>query len=239
MPIAARFPRSIDIQRPLPPSFAVLAALAALMAGAAYCMGYSLLSGSSNEWARAIGWSAGAVLPWLIAFELIKRRPNARWPAIVLSLVVTGAISLGIEAAVDRWIWGTQPAPVALQLLRRLPAIGVVLMLLGFGRSSDAAESQADTAPIPATGLRLVRAADNYVELHFAGHMEMRRETLARMEKRLSGHGFVRVHRSLLVHPRSVVRIQDGGRTPALVLDDGTCLPTGERYRAALRHFVP
>ena len=237
MTTAAHSPRIFDIRRPLPPLAATVAGLLALVAGASYCMGYAALSGSTNDWARAISWSAGAVLPWLVAFEWIKRRGTTAWLPILLILAATALVSLGIEAAIDRLIWDQGSSPVALQLLRRLPAVGVAVLLLALreARRRDETELQ----PVVAADLRFVRAADNYVELHFGAHMEMQRETLARMERRLGGQGFVRVHRSLLVHPRGVARIDAGGRTPSLILDDGTRLPTGERYRAALRHFVP
>jgi hypothetical protein len=236
---AARLPHMFDIRRPLTPTGSIVVGLAVLCAGAAYCMGYSVLSGGTNEWTRALSWSAGAVLPWLVAFEWIKRRGTTAWPSILLTLAATGLLSLGIEGAIGRLIWAKSSSPVALQLLRRLPAISVVALLLALRGAGRGALSAGEIVPVAATDLRYVRAADNYVELHFPGRMEMQRETLARMEKRLAGQGFVRVHRSLLVHPRSVVRIEAGGRTPLLILDDGTRLPTGERYRTALRHFVP
>lgn len=232
------------IERPLSPAAALAVGAAVLIAGASYCMGYAILSGGTNEWTRAIGWSAGAVLPWLVAFEAIKwieSRQALRWRAILLMLVATGLASLALEAAIDRWIWGGAPSLLPLQLLRRLPAIAVLLVLLfarralGVRAGSEAADPETPAVP----GLRFVRAADNYVELHFASAMQMQRETLNRTERRLARHGFVRVHRSILVHPRHVAAVESGGRTPVLVLDDGARLPTGERYRAALRHFVP
>ena len=244
-PLQRRFEARRLLEQPLSTRWAAGAGLVVLFAGAAYCMGYALLSGGANEWARAIGWSAGAVLPWLGAFELIKRLERARapfgWSATLLLLVAAGMFSLGLEAAIDNWIWGATPAPVPLQLLRRLPAVAVLLLLVLMRRSVQAQQArQEEERAAPAlAGLRFVRAADNYVELHFVERMRMERETLSRMERRLSRHGFVRVHRSILVHPRHVTRLEPGGRTPSLVLDDGVRLPTGERYREALRHFVP
>ena len=233
------------VERPLSPPLALALGLIILLAGAAYCMGYAILSGGTNAWARAIGWSAGAVLPWLVAFVAVKRLERGRapldWRAVAALLALTGLASLALEAAIDRWLWGTAPAPVPLQLLRRLPAVGVLMLLLWARRAirrqqGDLAD---DARPLPLGQLRYARAADNYVELYFAGRMQMERATLGGMERRLARHGFVRVHRSILVHPRHVVRLERGGRTPMLVLDDGSRLPTGERYREAIRHFVP
>lgn len=232
------------LTRPLAPVAAALWLLGALAAGAAYCMGYAILSGGSNAWARAFGWSAGAVLPWAIVFEAVKRwearRAPLRWEVVAPILAGTGLVSLAFEAGIDRWIWNSPAAPLGLQLLRRLPAIGIVLLLLIARRSAvGPAGAVQDEAPPPALAeLRYVRAADNYVELHYARGMRMERETLNRMEQRLRPRGFVRVHRSILVHPRHVTGVEPG-RSPALVLDDGTRLPTGRRYQQAVRHFVP
>ena len=233
------------VARPLPPLAAALLYTAALWAGAAYCMGYAALSGTANEWARAIGWSTGAVLPWVVAFEGVKRwearHPPLRWVAIGVAMLATGLLSLGLEIAIDRWVWNGHLAPLGLTLLRRLPAIGIFLLLLAARRgvATPQAQSADEGSALAPTGLRYVRAADNYVELHYAGGMRMERATLSAMERRLRRHGFIRVHRSILVHPRHVGRLEAGGRSPALLLDDGTRLPTGERYRAAIRHFVP
>lgn len=234
------------IADPLPPGRALAITAAALIAGAAYCMGYAILSGGTNAWARAIGWSIGAVLPWLVLLEIVKRHESRvgrlSLLQIIAAVTATGIISLVVEYAIDTIVWNSTPAPLGLQLLRRAPPIGLVLLLLMLaGRSSDGAMQERDDAPgvIDPAGLRIVRAADNYVELHYAGRTTLRRETLRAVEAGLRPYGFVRVHRSVLVHPRHVVRVEAGGRTPVLVLDDGTRLPTGERYRETIRHFVP
>jgi hypothetical protein len=231
------------IARPLPAAPAAIALVATLGAGAAYCMGYELLSGGTQEWLRALGWSAGAVLPWALAFEGVKHwetgREPLRWPRLLLVLIGTGLVSLALEAAIDRWIWGGHAAPVGLQLLRRIPAVGVVTLLLIARRTPPSSPSREPELAPALADLRYVRAADNYVELHYRGRMRMERATLSHMEQYLRGRGFVRVHRSILVHPRHVVGLEPGGRAPALVLEDGTRLPTGRRYREALRHFVP
>ena len=172
----------IDIRRPLPPAAIVLAGLAVLVAGAAYCMGYSMLSGSTNDWARSLSWSAGAVLPWLAAFEWIKRRGLTARAPILLVLVATGLVSLGIELAIDRLVWAKPSSTVALQLLRRLPAIGVMVVLLALRNVGRTSGREADAVPLAATDLRFVRAADNYVELHFAGE-------LLRLDRLVRGRG--------------------------------------------------
>ncbi len=82
-----------------------------------------------------------------------------------------------------------------------------------------------------------VEAAGNYVELHLTGHAKplLLRGTLTDYEKRVSGHGIVRVHRSRLVnryHLREVAPTPSGDLR--LTLSDGRHIAASRRYRAAL-----
>ena len=52
---------------------------------------------------------------------------------------------------------------------------------------------------LPVDDVRWIEAAANYVELHTAGGSHLVRMTLAETEARLSGQGFSRIHRGLLV----------------------------------------
>jgi two-component system LytT family response regulator len=80
-----------------------------------------------------------------------------------------------------------------------------------------------------------VEAADNYLRLHAGAHEHLARGTLRWLEARLAGHGFLRIHRSLLVNPAVVreLRPQAGGAVE-LVLHDGTLLLAARAYRSAL-----
>lgn len=215
-----------------------------LFAGASYCMGYAILSGNSNDWLHALGWSIGAVIPWLIAFELLKRIELGKpapiiWSWVVLMLLLTGIASLLLEALIDDLVWGDPRAPLGLAVLRRLPAVAIVLVLIAATRQSDRA-TMPSNEPIGALASHLVyvRAADNYLELHFANRMIMRRQTLASAERELTVLGFVRIHRSILVHPKHFVVATIAGK-PHAVAENGQMLPFGSRYRDSIRHFVP
>ncbi len=84
-----------------------------------------------------------------------------------------------------------------------------------------------------------VEAADNYVKLH-AGKVEhLMRETMGSVEQRLAGAGFVRISRSLIVHPRTVRELQPlfhGDQ--AVILKDGTRLTMSRTHRDALDKLV-
>ena len=75
-----------------------------------------------------------------------------------------------------------------------------------------------------------VSAAGNYVELR-AGHRTIvHRSSIAAVESELSPHGFVRIHRSLLVRRDRIAKV----RPQDIILHDGTHLKVGKRYRTAL-----
>lgn len=84
-----------------------------------------------------------------------------------------------------------------------------------------------------------VEAADNYVKLHAARAEHLMRETLSSIEQRLAGAGFVRISRSVIVHPRVVRELQPlfhGDQ--AVLLKDGTRLTLSRTHRDALDKLV-
>jgi DNA-binding LytR/AlgR family response regulator len=58
----------------------------------------------------------------------------------------------------------------------------------------------------------------------------VQRASIGALERDLAKHGFVRIHRSMLVRRDRIARV----RPQDVVLHDGTLLPVGKRYRAAL-----
>lgn len=84
-----------------------------------------------------------------------------------------------------------------------------------------------------------VEAADNYVKLHLGKTEHLMRETMASIEQRLAGAGFVRISRSVIVHPRAVRELQPlfhGDQ--AVILKDGTRLTMSRTHRDALDKLV-
>jgi DNA-binding LytR/AlgR family response regulator len=184
-----------------------------------------------------------AVLPWLFVFETIKHVEHQRgilgWGVIAGFLTATAIASLLLEHAVDRLVWNSASSPVALSLLRRLPAIGIVILFVLLSRRK-AKKTVADShalAPI-ADEIFHISAADNYLELHFADHMVMQRQTLQSAEAELVPLGYLRIHRSTLANVKHIEWVNWKGRG-VVVLKNGKELAIGSRYRDALRHFVP
>jgi hypothetical protein len=235
--------------RPLPPPLLVPAAAIVLVAGAAYCLGYEGLSGGIGLWPLSLLWSAYGVWPWFFLFEYVKRREesaDAPLPlaTIALLLVATGAFSVAMEFLVDA-LRGGHAASIGLQLLRRLPAIGATLLLLllarrerrsGEARGGQAlAEDEAETLRRHAADILWIRAADNYLELHFQGKVWTRRITMRDAAALLEPLGFVRIHRSFIVNRAHVEAVAPGKSGPEVRVADGTKLPTGRAFSANVR----
>jgi two-component system, LytTR family, response regulator len=80
-----------------------------------------------------------------------------------------------------------------------------------------------------------VEADGDYVTLHTGEKSYLLRESLRNMESRLGPHGFRQIHRSCLVSLRRIRELlaNDHGDYDA-VLDNGTRLKVGRRYKDAL-----
>jgi len=80
-----------------------------------------------------------------------------------------------------------------------------------------------------------VEAADNYSRVHLAGRELLVRGTLSSFAAQLEPHGFLRIHRSLLVNPEAVRELvpQRSGEV-VLLLRGGTRLTSSRAYRRAI-----
>jgi two-component system LytT family response regulator len=80
-----------------------------------------------------------------------------------------------------------------------------------------------------------VEAAGDYVTIHAAGKPHLVRDSLRNIEARLAAHGFLRIHRSILVKLgciRELVAKDSGDHE--VVLHDGTTLRLSRNYKDAL-----
>jgi len=88
---------------------------------------------------------------------------------------------------------------------------------------------------LPPSEILWVEAAGNYIEFHTPTRTHLVRGTLAAWDARLSGRGFVRVHRSRLVNRARVAAIKPTASGDVeITLDDGRSLAGSRRYRDAL-----
>jgi two-component system LytT family response regulator len=79
-----------------------------------------------------------------------------------------------------------------------------------------------------------IEAADNHVIVHVGKEAHRFRRTMEQTLERLPPDRFVRAHRSTIVNLSRVRQVHDWFGGYLLVLADGTKLPTGRQYRAAV-----
>lgn len=216
------------LYQPLSPARAVLLAVAAIAAVTVYCLAYTALSGTPESPLDGIRWASVYVVPFLLAFEALKRTTHPLGQALVLAASI--AASMALQAVFYR------VGALGFEVIGRLPPAGLALLLAWTG-PLVAARLTRPSQPAAAGGLPLaperidwVAAAGNYVELHAGGRIVLWRAPLAAVEAALAPHGFVRIHRSRLVAERAVAKV----RATDVVLHGGRSLATGARYRAAL-----
>lgn len=215
--------------------------LAVWFLGAAYCHGYQYLrSGITGSWSGSLTWSAIAVVPWFALFEWAKQprgiaalhRPRALG-ALVLGIA---AFSVALEYAVNFCV-GDTTGHLGLLIMRRLPAIGVTVLLLALTRKAVLRRPPAH-APVELGGIAgsidWIEAADNYVEVHLGSRVLLLRMTMRMAERELRSRGFLRIHRRFLVN-RSRVQAVIGSNGDRRVRVAGKDLPVGSRYATDLR----
>jgi two-component system LytT family response regulator len=78
-----------------------------------------------------------------------------------------------------------------------------------------------------------IKAAGNYVEVHFNGRTKLLRMTLHQARRALPSGEFVQIHRSVLVNTSRIAHVDARQRTVRLA--DGATLTVGETFRMNLR----
>ena len=208
------------------------------LSGAAYCHGYhQLLTGSAAEWTGSLTWSAIAVVPWFALFEWSKQpqgQEATRRPSTLIALVLgIAGLSILLEYAAN-YCLGEVTDRFGLLVMRRLPAIGAALLLIALTRKAllrQPPNARAVEIGAIAAAIDWVEAADNYIQLHCAGKVTLRRMTMQEAERLLRGHGFVRIHRRYLVNR---ARIAEAGDR-MMRLTSGEELPIGSAFAGNLR----
>ncbi len=213
------------LRDPLPPGRLALLSAGVAAAVAIYCLGYTALAGRAETVGQSFSWAIVNVLPWIPALEFAKRAE--RWTGVALALAAGLAASLilgllMIEANGSLWF----------ETWRRLPALAAVTVAAIALRWTNSRARRAANDPLPLLPRQIdwVRAAGNYVELRAGGRTIVHRSSIGAAERDLAEHGFVRIHRSILVRRDRIARV----RPQDVVLVDGTQLKTGKRYRSDL-----
>ncbi len=216
------------IRHPLAIDRAVLTAVVIVAAVTLYCLAYTALAGRAESPMEGVRWALVNIVPFFAAFEAAKR--TGSWRNRVFLVAAALAVSLALDAMA-----GATGAP-GFAIVRRLPAVALVIALLLIGRFvTRLAATPPDAGSVG--NLRAVlrdtdwiSAAGNYVELHRAGRTTLHRAPLRSVEARLALEGFVRIHRSTLVRRNRIASV----RAVDVVLVDGTSLKIGKRYRSRL-----
>ncbi len=179
-------------------------------------------------------------MPEVDGFEVIRLRTPERMPATVFLTAYDQFAIRGFEAAAhDYLVKPVSEARFAVtmrRLVRRLGATG------------PAGTAVAHAIPVPTSRgtivLRLhdidwIEAAGNYARIWSAGRSYLLRESLGRLERRVSRSGFARAHRQALVRIGGVRAVQasPGGELIA-VLACGTEIPVSRRRRASFSTAV-
>jgi hypothetical protein len=211
------------LRRPLSPGRLLALAGAVTLTVALYCVAYTALAGRPDSYPQALGWAIANICPWLIALEVGKRLET--WTTVALTLAAALIVSLAFG-----YILGVSAEPLLFEAVRRVPALGASAVAIGLLRSRVGQKTSSQPMKLLPRQIDWVRAAGNYVEVRAGGTTIVQRASIGLVERELATHGFVRIHRSTLVRRDRIARI----RPQDVVLHDGTHLPVGKRYRAAL-----
>jgi hypothetical protein len=221
---AAKVPSMFDLlRRQLSPEQLLALAGTATLTVALYCVAYTALAGRPDSYREALGWAIVNIGPWLVAIEMGKRAPSGI--TVALTLAAALIVSLGFG-----YMLGVSAEPLPFEAVRRVPALGASVAVIGLLRSRVGQKTSSEPMKLLPRQIDWVRAAGNYVEIRAGGTTVVQRASIGAVERELAAHGFVRIHRSMLVCRDRIARI----RPQDVVLHDGTHLPVGKRYRAAL-----
>ncbi len=242
------------------------AALLLAAAATSYCLLSGLANGVAARPSLSVVWGAMMVLVPVATCAVLRswrRQPSAsRWSkATGCAVIVAGGVAMLVcgEKLLALLYWGRPWGDFFGHFTIRSPMgllMFAVVALPGWLRPHprsrlSAAPASASTCVILTVPTRIgeqlvvadqvlrAKAAGNYVELHTACECHLIRTTLSALADRLSGSGFVRVHRSALVNRRHVSRFdRDPKGEWRLRMVDGTVVRVGRRYRTAVETMI-
>lgn len=233
------------LERPMSPRLAWIAAVALLSSGGIYCVVYNVAAGRPEGLGVGLSWAVVSLLPWLVAFEIGKRanyEPTGSWKAnwwrIAAILLATALISVAMQNMLWEDKQFTLRAAVVALVRRIPPALLISLLLFLIPMLERNSEHDADSPSHARSDLPLlprqidwIRARGNYLEISAGARRILHRMTMRTAEQLLTGHDFVRVHRSALINAARVHKIDRGKLADEIVLHDGTRLKVGGAYR--------
>ena len=224
------------------------------LAAAAYCLIHGIVIDVEMNLPRTLAWAVTSTLPWLCAWEGLKRldqRPAQSLQLLRSAVVLTAAlvVCVALEYALGA-IYSTATDSLAQIVYRLLPipfGIAVVRWLVRPAKPVRASPTdlildvptRQGTLAVRACDIEYIKAAGNYVELVTGNRTSLMRTTLQDLSDQLAPIGFLRVHRSLLVNPLHVVAIRRGPRGRRVVeVRSGAQLPVGRQFGDNAAAFV-
>jgi hypothetical protein len=236
------------------PRFIALLSAIAVVACAAYCIGYALIAGGGVDPLLSLTWAMSTVAPWVACWPLLRRavlhvgtEGAARWSRVLppLGLAAIAAAALERTAALA---FGVEHGLAFAELVfRKLPVvIGFALaarLYVRVARAREPRRGAPETQPpvevAAAAGsmecapdVDWVKAAGNYLELHTGGRCDLVRKTLTRFASE-GADRFLRIHRSVLVNRDRIAGLEQRPRGRLVLrLRDGRTLPVGRGFRA-------
>jgi len=173
-------------------------------------------------------------MPGLDGFEVIRRRTPERMPLIVFLTAYEDFALKAFEAHAFDYL--VKPVSAA-----RFDAT-IARLERALGSPSDAARETQVAIPTTRGTLLLrlaeidwIEAADNYSRIWSGARDYLLRESLNAMERRVSAHGFVRVHRQAIVRVAAVRKLVRSAEDELMVvITSGHRIRVSRRRRAAL-----
>lgn len=185
---------------------------------------------TDGSWGRAFVAHAGIAAAWIVLSNLLMRVPGALRGETVAALLgdtVQGAVEYG-PGAVAAYV-----ALIAIGLPRRHRSARGSASTPSNMHASARRSANAPNHLAIRNGIRIhmvsrgditwVEADGDHVRIHTSEKTYRTRTTLSAYERELEADGFLRIHRSALVHPRAIREIQKFYRGDHVaVLHDGT-----------------
>jgi len=176
-------------------------------------------------------------MPGFGGFEVIRRRTPERMPIVVFLTAYDEFALKAFEAeALDylvKPVTQTRFDAAIRRVTRRLKASGTA------GEARLIVSTLRGAAVLPVREIEWIEAADNYARVWSAGKSYLMRESLAELEHRIGGHGFVRAHRRALVRIHAVrtwSTTPDGDLT--VEMESGVRIQVSRRRRASFAKAV-
>jgi len=95
-------------------------------------------------------------------------------------------------------------------------------------------QHRGEMAKVSILAIDWIRAEAEYVRLHMGDRSYLLRSSISALADELAAAGFMRIHRSFLVHSGKIRTIRSTRVGARVVTDAGVELPVGRKYRSAL-----